>query len=409
MKTINVVAAVIRDGKALLSAVVEPELVGVLTWEMKTIEQEKEKWVKLNNDEALLIVEGSELIGKQVRVRLEDGTTSLPYIVPNPVQEEVPAEEISEEEPVAEVEPEAQQEEPAEEAAEEEPAAEEEVIEEYETPLGMDDIEEEPAVEEEPEAEQEEPAEELTEEEPVVEVVEEEPAAEEETAIDELEIVEIFEEAEEIEDYLTACGLEDIVEDEELSEEEPAEQEKAAEEENEIIKENDPDEIIEITEEEPAVIYVYERDENGELVLDENGNPIVTVIGDGEIPVTYLRDEHGMLILDENGDPIPTQTVPADAVIVRTLEDALDPDRTIDIYYSWNNEAPALGGEVTFIAVLNGYDNLEYAIQWQQSKDTVNWNDVAGATGARYTETITRDNYRDYWRVQVSITGVIGE
>ena len=161
-----------------------------------------------------------------------------------------------------------------------------------------------------------------------------------------------------------------------------------------------------LDEEKPAAVYAYEKDEDGNLILDENGNPIVTVVEGDEIPVTYLRNEDGELILDEKGDPIPTQTVPTDAVISSTLEDALDPNRTIDIYYSWNNEKPAIGGEVVFIAVLNGYDNLEYTIQWQQSKNNEDWTDIPDSFETRHTEIVTRDNYKDFWRVQVIITGV---
>ena len=224
--------------------------------------------------------------------------------------------------------------------------------------------EEEPAAEE-PEAEEPE-AEEPEAEEPA----DEEPAAGATVLDVEGEIVEdvnLDEENEEIEDYETPLGA---------------------------------------SEENTAPVYSYERDENGVLVLDENGNPIVTVIEGDEIPVTYLRNEDGELILDEKGDPIPTQTVPTDAIISNTIVDALNPDRTIDIYYSWNNQKPAIGGDVTFIAVLHGYENLEYSIQWQQSKNGSDWADVPGSNETRYTETITRDNYKDFWRVQVSITGI---
>ena len=151
-------------------------------------------------------------------------------------------------------------------------------------------------------------------------------------------------------------------------------------------------------------LYQYEKDENGKLVLDENGNPILINAAEGaEIPVTFWRDENGELILDENGDPIPTQTVPADAVVIETLQDSLNPDRTIDIYYSWNNMQPAIGVDVTFIAVLHGYENLEYTIQWQQSSNNADWSDIAGSRELRHTETITRENYKDFWRVQVKI------
>ena len=210
-------------------------------------------------------------------------------------------------------------------------------------------------------------------------------------------------------------------EDEESEAEEPADEEPAAgatvlDLEDEIVEDvnlDEEDEEIEdyetplgASEENTAPVYSYERDENGALVLDENGNPIVTVIEGDEIPVTYLRNEDGELILDEKGDPIPTQTVPTDAVISNTIVDALNPDRTIDIYYSWNNQKPAIGDDVTFIAVLHGYENLEYSIQWQQSKNGSDWANVPGSNETRYTETITRDNYKDFWRVQVSITGI---
>lgn len=205
---------------------------------------------------------------------------------------------------------------------------------------------------------------------------------------------------------------------EEPEAEEPADEEPAAgatvlDVEDEIVEDVNLDEEIEDyetplgdSEENTAPVYSYERDENGALVLDENGNPIVTVIEGDEIPVTYLRNEDGELILDEKGDPIPTQTVPTDAIMSNTIVDALNPDRTIDIYYSWNNQKPAIGGDVTFIAVLHGYENLEYSIQWQQSKNGSDWADVPGSNETRYTETITRDNYKDFWRVQVSITGI---
>ena len=413
------IAVAERDGKIFLTAIVEPEIVGPVTWEMKLPWQEEDKWVVIESVDQVIVIEVNEVYaGREIRFRLEDGTKPfLKYLVPQmpveePTEEEPaePAEELPEEEPTAEEEPE----EPAEELTEEEPAAEEEPEEPAE-----ELTEEEPAAEEEPE----EPAEELTEEEPAAEeepkepaeeLTEEEPAAEEEPKEPAEELTEENPEEEtcdeeEIEDYQTPLGLISIPE-EDLIGEEPAGEEAVDDLEIAIIEEADPEEIVENAEEpveeEPVVIYVYERDENGELVLDENGNPIVTVIGDGEIPVTYQRDENGELVLDENGDPIPTQTLPADAVIISSIEDALNPDRTIDIYYSWNNMEPALGVEVTFIAILYGYDNLEYNVQWQQSKNGSEWTDVPGSVELRHSETITRDHYKDFWRVQVMITGI---
>ena len=91
---------------------------------------------------------------------------------------------------------------------------------------------------------------------------------------------------------------------------------------------------------------------------------------------------------------------------MQSLEDALDPNRSIDLYASWNNETPALGKTVTFVAVLKGYDNLEYTLNWQQSKDNVTWSDIPDASEERYDVVVTADNYADFWRVQALITGI---
>ena len=121
------------------------------------------------------------------------------------------------------------------------------------------------------------------------------------------------------------------------------------------------------------------------LKLDEKGNPVAIVPEGMEIPVTYERDAEGNLILDENGNPIPKDTIPADAEYFDTIEDALDPNRTIDLYATWGEGELTDGTEATMIAVLNGYDNVEYALQWQTSEDNVNWTDVPGATESRCT------------------------
>ena len=83
-----------RDGKIYLTAVAEPELVGEITWEMRTPGRNEEKWTRIETTAVtLMIVPGSELIGKEIRFVLEDGTTPvLSYIVPELEPEEVPEE-----------------------------------------------------------------------------------------------------------------------------------------------------------------------------------------------------------------------------------------------------------------------------------------------------------------------------
>lgn len=98
--------------------------------------------------------------------------------------------------------------------------------------------------------------------------------------------------------------------------------------------------------------------------------------------------------------------IPDDAQHVATLEDALAPDCSIDIYVSWGDQEAAIGNTATMYAALHGYDNVVYYIQWQTSKDGSTWSDIDGAMGYSLPVTVTMDNYLDYWRVVVTVTAV---
>ena len=265
-------------------------------------------------------------------------------------------------------------------------------------------------------APQEEPAaEEMTEKSVAEEATEteEETEVEEESAVEEETVVE--------EEIITEDTEEEVAEDElteevetETTVEEKADVEEAEETEVQTSAAEVEEEVY-IDEYETAmgiikaIAYEYERDENGNLILDEKGNPVVIreKLNEGdEIPVAFLRDDEGALVLTETGDPVPTQTVPCDAVKIMTLDDVLDPDRYIDVYSSWDNEEPAFGGTVHFVAVPYGYEKVEYAVQWQESPDNSGWTDVAGAEDLHYYATITEENYMDYWRVKLTITGI---
>ena len=292
----------------------------------------------------------------------------------------------------------------AEEAAPETETAEEPVTEEAAPEA---ETAEEPAAEEaapEAETEETETEETVTEEEVPETEAAEEPAAEEAAPEAETAEATVTEEpaAEEAAPETEAVGP--VAES--VSAEDGTAEEAPAEEDEDVVIIGEYETPLAGPAKETA--YVFERDENGALVLDEKGNPLaIRASEEDDIPVAFLRDENGALVLDDEGNPVVTQTVPANAKLINSLEDELDPNRTIDLYYYWNDEKPSMGGEVTFVAVLYGYDNLEYTLQWQESSDNTNWHDVENANETTLRETITRDNYRDFWRVQVVITGVI--
>ena len=121
--------------------------------------------------------------------------------------------------------------------------------------------------------------------------------------------------------------------------------------------------------------------------------------GDGE------KDPEG-----EENDPSETEPAPDEEPSVPEGDaPVLNPDRSISIQMAWEGEALHYGDEITLTAVLNGYDNAVYTLQWQTSKDNETWADVEGATEASYTTVVTKENALDAWRVVVTVTGLITE
>ena len=157
-----------------------------------------------------------------------------------------------------------------------------------------------------------------------------------------------------------------------------------------------------------AFLYEYEKTQDGTLVLDENGDPLAILQPGRDIPKAWLRNEAGELVLDRKGNPIATQTVPAEAVKIKTLQDQLNPNRSIDIYATFDEQDATLGATARLTAVLNGYDNLIYALQWQQSNDGDNWTDLVSATHSSLEIETSEENANDFWRLLVIITGFQG-
>ena len=88
-----------------------------------------------------------------------------------------------------------------------------------------------------------------------------------------------------------------------------------------------------------------------------------------------------------------------------SIEEALDPDRYVEIQLSWGDEEAAVGSTAHFTAVLHGYENVKYTLQWQHSTDSENWENVENATDGTYSVVATKENCHDTWRVKVVITG----
>ena len=109
----------------------------------------------------------------------------------------------------------------------------------------------------------------------------------------------------------------------------------------------------------------------------------------------------------ETPAPITEEELPANARLMAVLQDTLNAQRSVSIYAVYDGEFLSFGDQVTFVALLRGYDNLTYTLQWQWSQDNLIWEDVPGAEQATYSFQVAEDNYQNFWRVGVTITGVI--
>lgn len=260
------------------------------------------------------------------------------------------------------------------------------------------------------------------EEEPAEETpVEEEPA--EETPVEETPVEETPTEEEPVEETPV---------EEEPVEETPAEEEIT---ETEEVVETEPTE--EPVEEEPAVEYV--TDENGNLVLDENGNPIPVVTEEEvveEEPVEEDRILRQVMVLQPEGETLAMYAEPSSssAVVaeipggetiqvseinadwsyaiyngaegyVLTDKIALMDDgmitpedeaiiRTISITSSIQGQTQVEEGTVvTLTAKLTGFENDTYSLQWKCSTDGgASVQDIPGANGLSYSVAVTTEN-----------------
>lgn len=67
---------------------------------------------------------------------------------------------------------------------------------------------------------------------------------------------------------------------------------------------------------------------------------------------------------------------------------------------------PQYDGDVmTLRATLIGFENIDYALQWQFSTDDATWTDVSGATGDTLVVQLDESNAGCYWRVSAEIFG----
>jgi len=155
------------------------------------------------------------------------------------------------------------------------------------------------------------------------------------------------------------------------------------EKEDEIIPESDllenTDEIMQVKETTPA----EEVEQNNETApAEETKEDPETAPEKNDQPEGEMTDE-----------PAEEEKMPFE----------LPEDRSSSFEVLWDVENPNYGDVAHFVATVEGYEGLNYLIQWQVSQDDVNWEDIEGENGLTMDVVVTRENAEYYWRLVIYV------
>lgn len=148
--------------------------------------------------------------------------------------------------------------------------------------------------------------------------------------------------------------------------------------------------------------------------LPEGGLPTVTETEDGTVidmgetaeePVegeeanAEKPEEDGELdedfILPEEGD-LPEEDAEPEIPEIPEIDFS-----TLSVAISAESDVVELGDDMVLTAILTGFEDLNYTLQWQFSTDNANWANVDGATGSTLRVQMNEENRDYFWRVSV--------
>lgn len=122
-------------------------------------------------------------------------------------------------------------------------------------------------------------------------------------------------------------------------------------------------------------------------------------------PVEEPKEEPVEELEKENRPESETADEPVEELENEPVEEEyiLPENRNAEITITWDDDHPAYGSVAHFDAKLIGYENLDYTLQWQWSRDDEIWTDVAEATDTKMDVVYTQENGSYYWRLIVYI------
>jgi len=174
-----------------------------------------------------------------------------------------------------------------------------------------------------------------------------------------------------------------------------------------------------VVDEQPAVDEQPVEDEN--LIDDQmDGDPAELPEGDGP---TVTETEDGTVIdmgetaeapvegeetnaekPEEDGELDEDFTLPEEGELPEEDAEPEIPEidfSTLSVAISAESDVVELGGDMVLTAILTGFEDLNYTLQWQFSTDNANWANVDGATGSTLRVQMNEENRDYFWRVSV--------
>ena len=179
------------------------------------------------------------------------------------------------------------------------------------------------------------------------------------------------------------CTAQPVVDNEPIADEQPA-----AEDENLIDDQmdGDPAELPDgptVTETEDGT--VIDMGETAEAPVEGEEANADKPEEDGELDEDFILPEEGELPEEDAEPEIPEIDFSTLQVVIG------EPQYDEDV--------------MTLRATLIGFDNIDYALQWQFSTDDATWTDVSGATGDTLVVQLDESNAGCYWRVSAEVFG----
>ena len=156
--------------------------------------------------------------------------------------------------------------------------------------------------------------------------------------------------------------------------------------------------------EEPVVEEpVVEEPVVEEPVVEEN----VIIIEEYETPLGIPGQAASVEAPEFNSSNLLTEEdLPENAMLLAEILDELNEERSINIYIGFEGDELHFGDEATLYAVLKGYEDCVFTVQWQISDDDVDYADLEGENNLTYSTIVTEENYTKYWRIVATITAV---